>query len=268
MRNMLLLACLIAAFSLGQTPARAQTLRLTAHRGGVVDATRPENSRAAAEAAIARGYWMLEVDVRESKDGHLVMQHNPTFKQFYGVDRAVGDMTWSEIRQLRSKPGNAPPLEFQELAALCRNRVRLMIDTKEPSHPKAFYIQMEDALRKNGLLDSTYFIGTEEARAWFKGKARIFADRKELQAAMTKENAGKLYFLFEHGTDMDQDALRLAARAGVPAVISVNLFHYDGGDPMAGAKRDITRLLAVGATDFQIDSDYEVLFPPGTFRRP
>jgi len=67
----------------GQTP-----LRLIAHRGGIVDDRYAENSSAAVEAAIARGYWMLEVGVRESKDGKLVAQHDPDFNRFFRVTRA------------------------------------------------------------------------------------------------------------------------------------------------------------------------------------
>lgn len=47
-----------------------------------------------------------------------------------------------------------------------------MIDTRPLSHSKAFYESMENTLRENGLLADAYFIGTSEARAWFKGKAR------------------------------------------------------------------------------------------------
>jgi glycerophosphoryl diester phosphodiesterase len=40
-----------------------------AHRGGVVDARYSENSPALLEAAIQHGYWMIESDIRETKDG-------------------------------------------------------------------------------------------------------------------------------------------------------------------------------------------------------
>ena len=57
--------------------------RLIAHRGGVVDTTRVENNVDAIEEAIARNYFMLEVDIRESRDGQLVVHHDSTFSRFY-----------------------------------------------------------------------------------------------------------------------------------------------------------------------------------------
>ena len=42
---------------------RGPGIHLIAHRGGVVDNGRPENSAAAISAAIEHGYWMIEVDV-------------------------------------------------------------------------------------------------------------------------------------------------------------------------------------------------------------
>jgi glycerophosphoryl diester phosphodiesterase len=235
----------------------AEPVRLIAHRGGMVDAQRPENSAAAAEEAIRRGYWMLEVDVQESKDSHLVMQHNG-FKETYGDPRSPGALNWSEIRQLRAKADGSRPQEFAELAALCRNRIQLMIDTKEPSHSRAFYATMELELRKNGLLDGAYFIGTAEARAYFKGKARTSVDAKELERAiLAGEDCARLYFLFEHGGVLDEKLVARARQAGVPVVPSVNTYHYFGQDARAAGRADLLRLRALGVSIFQIDSVYD-----------
>jgi glycerophosphoryl diester phosphodiesterase len=54
-------------------------IHLIAHRGGIVDDTHPENSPASVEAAIQRGYWMLEVDIRRTRDGRAVVQHDANF---------------------------------------------------------------------------------------------------------------------------------------------------------------------------------------------
>jgi hypothetical protein len=133
-----------------------------------------------------------------------------------------------------------------------------MIDTKEPSHPRAFYESLERMLRENGLLEGAYFIGTVEARAWFKGKSRISVDRDELQKMVDAgEETSRLYFLFEHGTTLDEKGMALAKRAGIPAVVSINDFHYSG-DHMKQAHADIERLHRAGLTYFQIDSAYDI----------
>ncbi len=74
-------------------------------------------------------------------------------------------MIWPEIARLRAKPGNTAPLQFHELAKLCKNRVRLMMDTKEGAYPSSFYAAMERALRENNLLESAYFRVTRAKRS-------------------------------------------------------------------------------------------------------
>ena len=249
---------LLSLAAVSCSPATDNSLKLIAHRGGIVDPNYAENSPGAVEAAIRRGYWMIETDVRESKDGHLVVQHDPDFTDFYGDPRLVADMTWDEIKQLRAEPGGSRPIEFHELAALCKGRMRLMMDTKPPSHPEAFYCSMEASLRENDLLDSAYFIGTEESQAWFKGKCRIGVNRDTLRLAAAGEDVSKLYFLFEHGRTLDAEGVALARKLGVPAVVSINIFHYDDtADHVKGARADTERLLGQGVTHFQIDSIYD-----------
>lgn len=236
----------------------ASSVKLIAHRGGIVDERYAENSSASLEAAIRSGYWMAEVDIRESKDGHLVVQHDPDFKRFYGVHRKVSDMTWHEIAQLRATPGNTRPLEFHELANIARGRIELMIDTKEPSHSAEFYLSMEKSLKENGLLKGAFFIGTEESQARFRGKARVGATRETLRAALRRgEDVSRTYFLFEHGRTLDEQGIRLAAEAKVPAVVSINVFHYEPSTHFKDAHADIARLGSLGIEYFQIDSVYD-----------
>jgi glycerophosphoryl diester phosphodiesterase len=235
-----------------------EPVRLIAHRGGVVESKHPENSAGAIEDAIRRGYWMLEMDLQESKDGHLVVHHDD-FEKSFGVRKWPREMTWDEIKQLRAVEDGSRPLEFHEYAALCRGKVELMLDTKEPSHSRGFYESFERTLRENGLLENSLFIGTAEARAYFKGKARVSVSAEELQKKVDAgEETSRLYFLFEHADKMDQKSMALAKRAGIPAVVSINDFHYPGKDHMKEAHADIDRLRRAGLTYFQIDSFYDI----------
>ena len=53
------------------------------------------------------------------------------------------------------------------------------------------------------------------------------------------------------------DAIELARKACVPAVVSINVGHYSGQDHMKAAHADIVRLRNLGLTYFQIDSIYD-----------
>lgn len=242
--------------------ARENRLELIAHRGGVVDDGRIENNLPAIEEAIRRGYAMLEVDIRESKDGHLVVHHDEDFLRFYGDARKVAAMTWEEMKQLKSTPGGLRPLDFEEFARACRGKIQLMLDTKGPDHTDTFFMEMERILTDHDLLSSALVIGTEQSRDFFRDKAKISVDHKRLQESIAnREDVGRRYFLFEHG-DMMTEAVTLAKQHGVRIVPSVNVFHYPAKQHMQRAEADIRRLRALGVRSFQIDSVYESFCRP------
>ncbi len=239
-------------------PSSTDGLKLIAHRGGVVDGQRIENNVAAIEEAIKRGYHMLEVDIRESKDGQLVVHHDATFRRFYSDGRSLAEMTWEEIQTLRSDPGQHAPLSFEQYAALCRGRIKLMLDTKGPDHQPAFFETMERILRENDLLDSAFVIGTQQSKQHFTGKAKVGIGIQALQAAIAeKADVSRLYVLFAHGKDLTEELVTLADTHGVIVVPSVNVFHYPAGEHLERAAADLRRLKQLGVTHFQIDSVYE-----------
>ena len=249
----------LASIALAQlVSADAADVRLIAHRGGVVDRRHIENNLPAIEEAVRRGYWMLEVDIRRSKDGKLVVHHDEDFRRFYGDPRRVADMTWDEIQQLRSTPGNLRPLEFAEYAAACKGKIRLMLDTKGRHHDPAFYQAMLDVLEKNDLLESAFVIGNDESRALLLGKAKVGTRAEALRAAIARgEDVAGRYFLFAHAAGFDPETIDLCRRHGVVAVPSINTFHYPVDKHKERAAADIERLKKLGVTHFQIDSVYE-----------
>ncbi|QHN04997.1 hypothetical protein FTO74_17760 [Granulicella sp. WH15] len=246
-------------------PAMSQMLaeepiRIIGHRGGVVDEHHPENSAGAVKEAIARGYWMVEIDLDEPKGGGIVV-HHMSFLQDFGVNKQPSDMTMAEIRELTSPVDHSHPLAFSEYAALCKGKIQLMIDTKQAGHPKSYYESMEKTLRDNGLLENAFFIGTDETREYFKGKARISIGVSELAKRLDAgEDLSKTYFLFDHGITLNERSVELAKRAGIPVVVSINEFHYayvHSPDPIAAAHADVDRARRLGVKYFQIDETYD-----------
>jgi glycerophosphoryl diester phosphodiesterase len=243
--------------------AERDELFLIAHRGGIVDDTHPENSSSSVDAAILSGFWMLEVDVRRSLDGHAIVQHDATFQRFYGVSRAVDQMTWPEIERLRATPGGSRPMQFDELCARCSGRVRLMLDIKGSSHPDAFYSGIVDSLRRHGLLETTWSLSGGPIPDLTKGAVRRAVDRRALAAAVERaEPVSTTCYLFELGSVLDEEAVRLCRSHDVPPVAALNTFRYEqaGVDPLKGAEADARRLRAIGVRHFQIDSIYARFF--------
>lgn len=68
---------------------------LLAHRGA--SAERPENTLAAFELALDLGADVLELDVHPSRDGVLIVSHDPDALRSAGVARALADCDWAEI---------------------------------------------------------------------------------------------------------------------------------------------------------------------------
>ena len=238
-------------------PGSAGEPRLIAHRGGVVDGEHAEGSLSALQEAIRQGYWMVEVDVQRSRDGELVVQHDDNFARVYGVNKKVADMDWKDAQLLRSRIGGEPPCSFAEYAKQCHGRISVMIDGKKTGAQDGFFEKMEEILAGNDLLGDALFIGSGDMKAYFKGKARIATNREGLRRAVDAgENVSSLYFLFEHGNELDDATLEQARSVHVPVVATVNDYHYllkrHGSTPQS----DIERLRGAGVTLFQIDSAY------------
>ena len=244
--------------------AQSSPVHLIAHRGGVVDENRPENSRASIQAAIEQNYWMIEVDVWRTRDGHPVLQHDASFQRYYGDPRRVSEMTWDEIRRLRTKPGNLAPIDFEEMCATVSGKLRLMLDIKGDGHPDEFYAKIEDSLARHNLLRSAFTLGADRMKPRFWGKLWMSTNRQGLRAALARgEDVAKHYFLFELGSLIDAEALALAREHKVIPVAGINTFRYEMAkvDHWQVAEADIRRLLSLGVRHFQIDSLYSKFFP-------
>lgn len=71
---------------------------VVAHRGGA--ALAPENTLAAFENALKIGVDQVECDVHLSKDGELVIMHDPDVSRTTNGTGQIGEMTLAEIKKL------------------------------------------------------------------------------------------------------------------------------------------------------------------------
>lgn len=234
-------------------------IRMIAHRGGVVTEEIIENNRGAIAAAVQRGYWMVEVDVRASLDAIPIVHHDADFKRYYGDPRQVSEMTGEEISRLRSRPGNEQPLTLAQYVEACDGRLRIMLDVKGQDFPPAYLQAIEDILRQHDQLATAYIIGAEAVKQHLLGKARIGRPYDQILAARERgEDIASRYFLFPRGLHFQQPEVDRALELGVPVVPSINKFHYLGFNHLERAKQDILRLRRAGVNIFQIDSVYDV----------
>lgn len=84
---------------------------LIAHRGHV--AACPENTRAAIASALDSGASFVEVDVQLSRDGEPFLFHDRTLTRLCGRQGSIGELSASEVRNLRAADPGRFGLAFQ-----------------------------------------------------------------------------------------------------------------------------------------------------------
>jgi glycerophosphoryl diester phosphodiesterase len=93
-----------------------------AHRGDPVGER--ENTLASFTSAVGMGADMIELDLRRTRDGTIVVLHDPTLTRLWGVDRPVADLDLAELREVGQGPVRIPTLAD----ALLHLEVPLMVD--------------------------------------------------------------------------------------------------------------------------------------------
>ena len=100
-----------------------------AHRG-LHNGERAENSMSAFKAAVEGGYG-IELDIRLSKDGQLVVFHDDTLDRVCGREGRVIDFTAEELATFKlCGTDDGVPL-FSDVLALVDGRVPLLVEIKE-----------------------------------------------------------------------------------------------------------------------------------------
>ena len=102
---------------------------VTSHRGA--GSLEPENTLRAMQRAIALGVDQIETDAQLTRDGYLVLMHDPTVDRTTNGTGKVAKLTFAEIRQLNAGHGERIPT-LQEALALTRGKVVLQIELKGP----------------------------------------------------------------------------------------------------------------------------------------
>jgi len=116
-------------------PYSKHAMVVIAHRGDHVQV--PENTVAACKKAITHGVDYVEVDLRTTKDGELVMMHNATVDHMTDGIGKVKDLTFAAIRRLVVKPKLEADKKvyrvptFKEVLAACKGKIHIYLDFKD-----------------------------------------------------------------------------------------------------------------------------------------
>lgn len=186
-----------------------------AHRGawGAAAPNAPaENTLEAFDAAIALGADMIELDVRRTSDGQLVVFHDARVKTV-----PTGSLSYDALRTRHTK--TRPPL-LTEVLARTKDRIALNLEIKE-----AGYIEDTIALlRQFGLercLVSSFLDDVVREAKTLAPELRtgLLVGTGFRRALTIRLPAAKADCLVLHRRLADPTALAKAAAAGVPCVI-------------------------------------------------
>lgn len=131
--------CIFLALVAGMTsPATAQHLPgldsgrvvLIAHRGGL-DHGYPENTLATFRHAIENGVEAIEIDLRGTKDGEIVVLHDASVDRTTEGRGKVAGMSLAEIRGLDAGGGERVPTFEEVLKLVSGSGVLLVVDVKK-----------------------------------------------------------------------------------------------------------------------------------------
>jgi len=106
----------------------SRNIVVVAHRGQV--AGFPENTLAAFRQSVALGFSAIEVDLRTTRDGHIVILHDDTVDKTTDGSGAVGSLTLAEVKALDAGRGERIPTYEEVLAELRGSGVKLLLDIK------------------------------------------------------------------------------------------------------------------------------------------
>ena len=89
------------------------------HRG--CQTNHPENTLGAFEEAVRKGFSSLETDLRISRDGQIVLSHDPTLDRLCGDPRPIFSLSRKELQRIPLRGGERLLFfdEFMEAFPLC-----------------------------------------------------------------------------------------------------------------------------------------------------
>jgi len=196
-----------------------------AHRGEPVG--HRENTLPAFAAAVAQGADMVEIDLRRTRDGEIVVLHDQTLERLWGVEASVGDLDWPEVAALGEGDVRIPTLS----AVLDAVPLPLMVDfTRREVVPGGLA-----AVRAAGALRRSLFVtGNVEALR------QLRALSAEVRLGLTWLDGAEppLSLLHELAAEYWNPMFGLVAAEGVAAVhdagLLVSTWTVDRPEDMSG----------------------------------
>ncbi|MDN3581388.1 glycerophosphodiester phosphodiesterase family protein [Mucilaginibacter flavus] len=196
-------------------------IMVTAHRGDWRNA--PENSLQAFKNAIRMGVDIVELDLAKTKDGVIVIIHDPTIDRTTNGKGNPGDYTLNELKQFHLKDGigrvgnhTIPTLE--EVMLLVKGKVLINLDKSYPYYNEAYAI-----LEKTGTLKQAIF-KTDQLFQEVKKRYPSILDNITFMAVVDLDKPGAMQIITDYQQHIKPIAFELNFHTDTSAVLANHAF--------------------------------------------
>lgn len=152
-------------------PRKSRSPQIVCHRGA--NAFAPENTLPAARICFDQALDFVEIDIRTTSDGHLVVMHDASVDRTTNGQGLVGDLTLADIKALDAgswfgdlHKGTAVPT-FSEFLDHAKGRGGVYVEMKHVS-PSQVLREVE----AHGMIDDCFFwCGDTDMLEWMRSKS-------------------------------------------------------------------------------------------------
>lgn len=142
--------------------AASDQVLVVSHRGDWRNA--PENSLEAIANCIALGVDIVEIDIRKTRDGQLVLMHDATLDRTTTGKGKVSEKTLAELQQLYLRHGHGHPSRqriptLEEALLLIKDKMLVNLDKCYEYFPEAYEILKRTGTRHQAILKAEYPAG-------------------------------------------------------------------------------------------------------------
>jgi glycerophosphoryl diester phosphodiesterase len=172
-------------------PKSKNAFIVIAHRGSHL--IKPENTIASIEEAIAIGADYVELDLRTTRDGQLVLLHNDRVDQLSNGSGKIKDLDFSVVKELvlMGKDSSVHHIaSFDEALKTCKGKINIYLDFKSASVEKAYKAIQYARMEKQVLV---YVNSAEDYPTWRKIAPEMPLMSRLDQTISTKEDLLKTF---------------------------------------------------------------------------
>lgn len=232
-----------------------QRLIVAAHRQGYKDTF--ENSLWVVSQHLDKDTDMLEMDVRETYDGHLILMHDSRIDRTTTGRGKVSWLTLADIRKTRIKGLDEPPPTLAEVAEAVRGRIFLFLDIKDAPVDKVWAL-----VKRHGLSDQAILFVDETGEydelneLLDSGERVLFMPRlREGQSAAELMDSFRSAPPFLH---IDETTLTPETLRAVGARRAHAYMHFPAASSAAGLRAAGLALMGQGVHFFDHDEAHKV----------